>query len=308
MWTIICYGIFFFVIYLAYRIGSSFLAEKLQVKPASTFGAGKGRWAVITGCTGGIGESYANEAARLGFNVLLVSRTESKLQKVQATLAQKFSSVKSDIYAFDFACKDDSKWEQLIQKVKSYDVGLLVNNVGINYPSPRLYGDADQALTERVIEVNILSVTRMSHAVLPAMLDAKSGAIVNVSSFTGRVPTPLLSVYSGTKAFVDYFSQGLNTEYASKGVVVQSVTPFLTVSAMTKIRKAGGMVADPDDVARMSLAKLGVPRTAPVIIHTIIIELFRSLPEFITSKILYSQNMATFKKWQRKQEQEQKSD
>ena len=60
----------------------------------------------------------------------------------------------------------------------------------------------------------------------------KKGAIVNLSSMAGRVPTPMLSVYSGTKAYVDFFSKCLAQEYKSQGIVVQSVTPGMVVSIL----------------------------------------------------------------------------
>src|SRR3989338_6794236 len=161
--------------------------------PLSKLGAKKGGWAVVTGCTGGIGEGYAREAAKEGFNVLLVSRDINKLNELQADMAQSTPGVKVDVAVFDFLKADKETWGKLEQTLGQLEVGLLVNNVGINIAHPTHFLETTAQENEDIIQVNIVCVERMTRAVLPGMVARKAGAIINLSSFTGRIPTPMLT-------------------------------------------------------------------------------------------------------------------
>uniref|UniRef100_A0A8C6LUR1 3-ketoacyl-CoA reductase n=1 Tax=Nothobranchius furzeri TaxID=105023 RepID=A0A8C6LUR1_NOTFU len=119
------------------------------------------------------------------------------------------------------------------------EIGVLVNNVGVSYPYPEYYlhiPDLEHFITN-TINVNMTSVCQMTRLVLPRMVDRSKGVILNISSASGMYPVPLLTVYSATKAFVDFFSRGLQEEYRRQGIIIQSVLPFFVVTKMTRIRK-----------------------------------------------------------------------
>lgn len=78
----------------------------------------------------------------------------------------------------------------------------------------------------------------MTRLVLPRMVERKKGAILNISSASAMYPVPLLTIYSASKAFVDYFSRGLQAEYKSRGIIIQSVLPFFVATKLSKIRRA----------------------------------------------------------------------
>jgi 17beta-estradiol 17-dehydrogenase / very-long-chain 3-oxoacyl-CoA reductase len=89
------------------------------------------------------------------------------------------------------------------------EIAILVNNVGVSYKHPEffdVFAENDQAVSD-MINCNITSVTKMTGLVLPGMIKRRKGIIVNNASASGRTPTPLLAVYSATKAYVDYFSR-----------------------------------------------------------------------------------------------------
>ena len=87
----------------------------------------------------------------------------------------------------------------------------------------------------------------------------------------GRVPTPMLTVYSATKAYIDFFSKGLAQEYAKYGILVQSVTPGMVVSNMSKIRRTSLMVSSPAHIAKRSIDRLGCEyEISPYYFHAII--------------------------------------
>ena len=98
----------------------------------------------------------------------------------------------------------------------------------------------------------------MTRIVLPQMAQRQKGAIINISSFSASIPTPLLSVYSATKAYVDLLSQGLAKEYLSKGITVQCILPGHVVSKLSKIRRASINVPTSDVFVKSALGRLGI--------------------------------------------------
>lgn len=235
---------------------------KRLLRPAASlkkYGAGDGAWAVVTGASDGIGRVYALELAKRGFNILLISRTRSKLEEVAKEV--KSLKVKAEILPIDFTSKDESFYDEIKTTIetKCQPVGILVNNVGMSFPYPGNFLDVSKELCDNIINVNIKSVNEMTRIVLPLMVDRHAGAIINVSSISGAVPAPMLSVYSASKSYVNFFSQCVATEYARSGIAVQAITPSLVVSNMSKIRKASLAqgVCNPDVIVKGSLGNLG---------------------------------------------------
>ncbi|KFO63520.1 Estradiol 17-beta-dehydrogenase 12, partial [Corvus brachyrhynchos] len=99
---------------------------------------------------------------------------------------------------------------------------------------------------------------QMTRLVLPSMLERSKGVILNISSATGMYPSPLLTLYSATKAFVDFFSQCLHAEYKSKGIIVQSVLPYYVATKMSKIRKPTLDKPSPETYVRAALGTVGL--------------------------------------------------
>lgn len=89
-----------------------------------------------------------------------------------------------------------------------------------------------------MINCNIISCTKMTAICLPGMIQKKKGIIINNSSTSGRIPTPMLTVYSATKAYMDFFSQALNIEYADHGIIVQSLCPYYVSTKLSRIKKS----------------------------------------------------------------------
>jgi 17beta-estradiol 17-dehydrogenase / very-long-chain 3-oxoacyl-CoA reductase len=119
------------------------------------------------------------------------------------------------------------------------DIAVLVNNVGMSYKYPDFFHTfaTDSKTINDMVYCNVVSVTKMTAIVIPGMVErGKGGVIINNSSASGRIPTPLLTVYSSTKAFVDFFSRGLNIEYKSKGIIVQSICPYFVSTKLSAMR------------------------------------------------------------------------
>uniref|UniRef100_A0A672JQV0 Very-long-chain 3-oxoacyl-CoA reductase-like n=1 Tax=Salarias fasciatus TaxID=181472 RepID=A0A672JQV0_SALFA len=218
-----------------------------------------GKWAVVTGATSGIGKAYAEELARRGLDVVLVSRSDLKLQRVAKEIENKFGR-KTRIIQADFA-EGDSIYPAIADALRDLEIGILVNNVGMMYNEHFAYfldcgPDAAKRITQ-VLNCNMMSVTQMTRLVLPDMVARKTGLIINLSSITGVRPQPLLSLYSATKAFVIFFSRCLQAEYKSKGVTIQCVAPSLVSTNMTHNIKVNCCVKSASAFAREALNTVG---------------------------------------------------
>uniref|UniRef100_A0A3P9JZR2 3-ketoacyl-CoA reductase n=1 Tax=Oryzias latipes TaxID=8090 RepID=A0A3P9JZR2_ORYLA len=224
----------FFALWLLYRLVTGF---RIWVLGNGTLLSPKlGKWAVVTGATDGIGKSYAEELARRGFAMMLISRSQEKLDDVAKSLEEQFG-VETKTIAVDFGKTDI--YPKIEAGLVGLEIGVLVNNVGVSYPYPEYYlniPDLDNFLTN-MINVNMTSVCQMTRLVLPGMVSRAKGVILNISSASGMYPLPLLTVYSATKAFMDFFSRGLQEEYRRQGIIIQSVLPFFVATKMTRIRK-----------------------------------------------------------------------
>ncbi|XP_071853549.1 very-long-chain 3-oxoacyl-CoA reductase-like [Apostichopus japonicus] len=150
--------------------------------------------AVVTGSTDGIGKSTAVQLAAKGLNVVLMSRTESKLDAVASRIASK-NNVQTKVIAVDFTSGSEI-YENIGKQLEGLEIGVLVNNVGMSYPYPLyLYELEDpEKLIQGMINVNCLAATMMTYLIVPSMLSRKKGLIINVASAAGSLPTPLLTV------------------------------------------------------------------------------------------------------------------
>jgi 17beta-estradiol 17-dehydrogenase / very-long-chain 3-oxoacyl-CoA reductase len=171
-----------------------------------------GKWAMITGCTYGIGAAFVHHLAREGMSVMLVSRDEDKLLRMKCDLEAEFgdSGVSVEYLCYDFrttgneATKFFNETLDKALKMMSADggLGVLVNNVGIVNARPRKLEEFSDEFAADMLQVNVLSTTAMTRKVFEYMLPQRNGAIISISSDSCNIPSPLLSLYSGTKAFI----------------------------------------------------------------------------------------------------------
>lgn len=201
------------------------------------FGAKRGAYAVVTGATDGIGREFALQLAKVGFGVILISRTKEKLDALGDEISAKFT-VPTKVLAIDFEKDDISKeCKQLNQILQDVTVGVLVNNVGRSHEMPVYFAETERQEIKSIVNINVKGTLAITQTVLPIMLAKKNGLILNIGSFAGEVPSPMLATYSGSKAFLAAWSKALAEEYKSKGIVVQLVNTFFVVSKMSKIRR-----------------------------------------------------------------------
>lgn len=218
--------------------------------------------ALITGASSGIGEAFARQLARQGYDLCITGRRTDKLEIIAAELRERHKiSVK--VLAADLATNDGiSKVEEWIKANSS--ISLLINNAG--FGARGLFANKSSEKYAEMITVHVTAAMRLTSAALPAMIQAKRGAIINVSSITAFLPLAGNAVYAGTKSFLNSFTQALSYELKNTGVKVQLLAPGFTYSDFHKrpdysktntyatVPKILWMTAE--DVAKISLRAL----------------------------------------------------
>ncbi|KAJ1888485.1 hypothetical protein LPJ66_008551 [Kickxella alabastrina] len=222
----------------------------------SKFGAGQGFWAIVTGCTDGLGRETALELARKGFNILLVSRSQDKLD-LMATEVRALG-VEARVLAVDFAKVSVEQWAEIQRQVDDVRVGVLVNNVGVSYDYPMFLEEVSEETVDALVDINMRAMVKMTRTVLPQMKERKSGLILNNGSFAALLPSPFLSVYSGSKGFVKYFSQSVASEVAKDGIIVEHLQTYFVCSKMSKTKKPNFFIPLPKPYIKTVLNKIGV--------------------------------------------------
>ena len=217
----------------------------------------EGSWAVITGASDGLGKEFALQLARSGFNILLVSRTASKLIALEEEITSKNPSVQTKSLAMDYAQNDDADFETLKAAVNELDVAVLINNVGKSHSIPTPFALTPEDEMADIININCHGTLRTTQLVVPGMQQRKRGLVLTMGSFGGLLPTPLLATYSGSKAFLQQWSTALGAELEPYGVTVELVQAYLITSAMSKVRRTSASIPDPRAFVKTVLGKIG---------------------------------------------------
>lgn len=182
--------------------------------------------AVITGASSGIGAVYADRLAKRGYDLVLVARRADRLQALASSI-EKAHGVKVATLVADLASEaGQASVEHVL--VNNPAVSVLVNNAGIARLAPLAGGLLDDALSQ--VSLNIVALTRLTHAALPAMKSRNEGLIINIASVLAVNSLPISAVYSASKAYVLAFSRGLQQELADTAVKVQVVLPAATAT------------------------------------------------------------------------------
>lgn len=244
--------------------------------------------ALITGASSGIGETFAWELAKRQRNLILVARSEAKLQQLAQQLREEFK-IQVEVLVKDLSSAGAAKavFDAVAEKGLTSAVDLLVNNAG--------FGDwgafADRQLHRQVemIQLNIVALVELTHLFLPQMQQRRSGAIINVASTAAFQPLPYLSVYAASKAFVLSFSEALWAENRSCGVRVLAVCPGPTETNFFKTAEfpqsaagaAVGRYASSEEVAIEALQALEKDQPTVVpggLANQVLANLYRFLP------------------------------
>ncbi|MCP1968536.1 SDR family NAD(P)-dependent oxidoreductase [Bradyrhizobium elkanii] len=216
------------------------------------------RLAVITGASSGIGLAYAEKLAERGYDLILVARRRNRLEEIAHQIQSKTARSVEPFVADLADTKDLSRVETLL--AQRADVDVLVNNAGLGALGPTSSVTADAL--DNLIKINVLALTRLTHAVLPGLLQRNSGCIVNIASMIAVMPTPSGAGYSASKAYVLNFTRSLQMELSKTNVLVQAVLPgpvrteFFQASGMAKAPFPDELFMSPEELVNSALLSL----------------------------------------------------
>ena len=181
----------------------------------------RGKRALVTGASGGIGAAIARRLAREGIAVALTARRRDRLEALAVELTahgHEALVLPADLSRVEareaLAAELERRWG---------GVDILVNNAGFGHGEP--FVQMAWAQMEAMLAVNVAAVTHLSRLILPGMLARREGWVVNIASIAGDLPGPPLSLYCATKAMVQALSEALYREMRTQGIYVGMVNP-----------------------------------------------------------------------------------
>ncbi|MGI5525653.1 SDR family NAD(P)-dependent oxidoreductase [Micromonospora sp. CA-259024] len=186
----------------------------------------RGRTAVVTGASSGIGAAFARALAARGADLVVVARRTDRLQALADELSP--TGVRVHIRTADLGRPGAAAELANSLAADGIPVDLLVNNAGLGLPHGR-FDEADPERLRELINVNVMAVAELAHALLP-VIRQRRGAIINMASSVSFLPTPYHTAYGAAKAFVLSLSEALWAENRDSGVRVLAVCPGRTIT------------------------------------------------------------------------------
>lgn len=251
-------------------------------KPSITEKTAAEKVCIVTGASEGIGAAIVRELAFVGrMKVVFCARRQTKLNELVSKLEAEGCAL-SNLLPLMCDVRERSEVQYMVDRaVETYGaVDVLINNAGSMYY--QLMKNGPTKTWDQQIDVNCRGTMNCIGAVLPHMINAGSGHIVNITSDAGKRGFPGLAVYSGTKFFIEGMSQALRQEIVEYGIKVTNIQPGDVATelanrstdqeALSKydMSKAGHRILDPSDVARAVLYAVNEPSS--VAINEILIE------------------------------------
>jgi short-subunit dehydrogenase len=247
------------------------------------------QFALITGASSGIGEQICHSLAKRGFNVILTSRTESKLKTISEKISFKYE-VETAYFSCDLSKKNSPKKIFNFCDSNNYDVDILVNNAG--YALPYTFEKNSVEDEENCIRVLATSVISLTKLFVRDMIKNNRGKIMIVSSVAAFAPPAAIQVmYGPLKTFMNRFSEALNINYNPKGITSTALCPGYTI---TNFHTASGVQDEMDSVPKFlkksakRIAEEGVEGmlngkkiVVPTKTWKIIVFLIKIVPQFV---------------------------
>ena len=243
---------------------------------------------LITGASAGIGRELARQMATTAGTIVLVARRRDRLEQLRDELSTQHPSLSVHIFSCDLG--SELARNELLAALQEAvgTVDILVNNAG--FGDQCFFERSDWEKLDQMFRLNITALTHLTHALLPAMLERRRGAILNISSILGISYVPGLAAYAGTKHYVTAFSDCLRAELAGTGVSVTQVCPgpvateFASVANnTTSLRTPKMMEISAAQCAQQSLAgfRCGKAMVFPGMSNRVVASLSSLLPRWV---------------------------
>ena len=249
-----------------------------------------GGLAVVTGASGGIGREIAKLLARDGYDLVLAARSAETLAGFSRELTEGYGI---RVIPFTADLTHDEERRRLFEETPG-DIDILINNAG--FGDYGRFSECEWEKQERMIELNDLALTHITHLYLPGMISKGKGRILNVASIAAFEPGPLMSVYYASKAYVLSFSEALSVELKDSGITVTALCPGPVNTGFAKaanaervkvFRESAG--ADASKVAEFGYRKMMKGRA--VAVHGLTFKaasvVIKILPRPVVRKLVY---------------------
>lgn len=178
------------------------------------------KWALVTGATAGIGESFTRLLASKGFNIALVARDEARLHERASHLREKYG-VQTYVLPADLATAQGcAAVEEYLQE---FGIEVLINNAGFGIN--KAFTASDLNAEQDLLDVLVRTPMRLMHVILPKMKARNSGTIINVSSVASFIAG---GTYSASKSYLTVLSESLHTEVRDTNVKISALCPGFT--------------------------------------------------------------------------------
>ncbi len=231
--------------------------------------------ALITGASSGIGEALAELFARDKSSVILVARSQDKLQALADRLAKTYG-IQTLVIPCDLSQPHAAQKIYEAVTTAGWTVDCLVNNAG--FGGLGYFDEIPEAEMDSMLQVNVVALCHLTRLFLPGMVARKSGRIMNLASTAAFQPGPNSATYYASKAFVWYLSEGLQTELAGTGVTVTCLSPgptrtkFGEVSRMdtTRVFQKNSMAVEPVALAGYQAMRAGRTLVVPGLFNKVL--------------------------------------
>lgn len=177
-------------------------------------------WALVTGATAGIGESFSRLLAANRYNLVLVARDLPRLQERAQALEEKFG-VKTHVIQADLATNEGC--QKIEQYISENQIDVLINNAG--FGTSKAFTMSTLEIEQQMMDVLVRTPMRLMHVALPLMKQRNNGVIINVSSVAGYIAG---GSYSASKSYLTVLSESLHTELSGTNVKVSALCPGFT--------------------------------------------------------------------------------
>jgi short-subunit dehydrogenase len=191
--------------------------------------------ALVTGASGGLGADFATELARDGHDLVLVARGTAAMDALAARLEAEFGTA-SHVIGYDLAQAGAGAALAATVAQRGLEIDVLINNAG--FGDNERFAEADPAMLSRMTQLNVVTLTDLTRALLPGMLARRRGKIMLLASTAAFQPGPHMATYCATKAYVLSFGEALAFELRGTGVTATTVCPGAT---KTGFQKAAGI-------------------------------------------------------------------
>lgn len=252
----------------------------------------KGCCALVTGASSGIGREFARQLAGRASSLVLVARRLDRLEELRQELTKKDPNLNVHCRAVDLSRQNEIEELREWLAREGIAIDFLINNAGLGDRGS--FATSDPERLRQMLAVNMVALTILTRALLPAMIEKKRGAILNVSSTAGFLPIRKLAVYAASKAYVTNFSDGIRGEVRKQGIAVTALCPgpVDTEFSFVAQRNSGKQpMASPSfmhvpvaDVVRAGLA--GIERNKPLVVPGIVMKIAMLLVRLTPMAIL----------------------